>query len=440
MQPISRRGVAGMLAATALPRSAAAAIPIADVPQPRFLLEPGARLRVLRPAKYIDPDEAIFNANTRRFTEQSGVEVRVDYVNWPDLPVQVAVAANTGQGADVIIGFGADPHIYADKLIEVTDLAEYLGAKYGGWYDLALTYGRKWKSAAWLGLPMGGTTSPAVYRTSWVKEAGFDGIPRDLDGFLRLCQGLKRIGHPCGFALSHAPGDAPAYANWLLWSHGVAQVDEQGKVSLDTPATLRALEYSKALQDTMVAGTMGWSGVSNNRAFISGEIGLTQNGVSVYYALKTSPDAAQNAIAADTDQTEMPFGVATQVPETALTLNAMVPRYTRFPNAAKEYLRFMMEAPQYDAWLSGCLGYWSQPLKAYGRSAVWDSDPKLRTYREAMDTPFYDGWRGPITPAAGAVAENWVVVDMFARVATGAARPADSVREAVRAAQRYYRS
>jgi len=38
------------------------------------------------------------------------------------------------------------------------------------------------------------------------------------------------------------------------------------------------------------------------------------------------------------------------------------------------------------------------------------------------------------------VAENWVVVDMFARVVTGQQRPADSVREAVRAAQRHYRS
>ena len=117
----------------------------------------------------------------------------------------------------------------------------------------------------------------------------------------------------------------------------------------------------------------------------------------------------------------------------------MVPRYTRAPNAAKEYLRFMMEVEQYDPWLTGCLGYWSQPLKAYGESAVWASDPKLAVYRSAMDTPFYEGYRGPITPAAGAVAENWVLVDMFARVATGASSPADSLREAVRAARRWYR-
>ena len=436
-----RRGAmalgAGLLLAGSQP---ARAITMADVKPPSFPLERGAKLRVLRPAKYIDPDEAIFNANTRRFTEQTGIEVRVDYVNWPDMPVQVAVATNTGQGADVIIGFSADPHLYADKLLEVTDLADYLGAKYGGWYELAETYGRRWKSKAWLGLPMGGTTGPVVYRKSWVKEAGFEKIPNDLGEFLKLCQGLKRIGHPCGFALSHAPGDAPGYANWLLWSHGASLVDEEGKVTLDSPATARALDYAKAMQETMVAGTMAWNGVSNNRAFISGDIGLTQNGVSVYYSLKTSTDAAQNAIAADTDHAEMPYGAATKAPETALTLCAMVPKYTRVPNAAKEYIRFMMEAEQYDPWLTGCLGYWSQPLKAYAGSAVWASDPKLKVYSDAMDTPFYEGYRGPITPAAGAVGENWVVVDMFARVVTGQQKPAESMREAQRAAQRWYKS
>jgi len=439
--PLGRRGAmalgAGLLLAGAQP---ARAITVADVKPPAFPLERGAKLRVLRPAKYIDPDEAIFNANTKRFTEQTGIEVRVDYVNWPDMPVQVAVATNTGQGADVIIGFSADPHLYADKLLEVTDLADYLGAKYGGWYELAETYGRRWRSKAWLGLPMGGTTGPVVYRRSWVKEAGFDGIPNDLGQFLKLCQGLKRIGHPCGFALSHAPGDAPGYANWLMWSHGASLVDEDGKVTLDSPATARALDYAKAMQETMIAGTMAWNGVSNNRAFISGEIGLTQNGVSVYYALKTSTDAAQNAIAADTDHAEMPYGAAKKAPETALTLCAMVPKYTKVPNAAKEYIRFMMEAEQYDPWLTGCLGYWSQPLKAYAQSAVWASDPKLKVYSDAMDTPFYEGYRGPITPAAGAVGENWVVVDMFARVVTGQQTPAESMREAQRAAQRWYKS
>ena len=65
-----------------------------------------------------------------------------------------------------------------------------------------------------------------------------------------------------------------------------------------------------------------------------------------------------------------------------LMLNAMVFKHSKFPNAAKAYLQFMMESEQYDPWLTGCLGYWSQPLKAYAKSAVWESDPKLALYRE----------------------------------------------------------
>ena len=93
-----RRGAmalgAGLLLAGGRP---ARAITHTLTPVPNFPLERGARLRVLRPAKYIDPDEAIFNANTKRFTERTGIEVRVDYVNWPDMPAQVAVTRTRGR-------------------------------------------------------------------------------------------------------------------------------------------------------------------------------------------------------------------------------------------------------------------------------------------------------------------------------------------------------
>ena len=441
MNPITRRHTfglaAGLAAASSLP--ARAAVSMADVPLPKLPLEPGARLRVLRPAKYIDPDEIIFTANSKRFTEQTGVEVRVDYVAWPDLPVQVAVVANTGAGPDVVLGFGPDPHLYADKLVDVTDIAEYLGAKYGGWYDMATLFGRVWKGKSWIGLPMGGTTGPANYRVSWVKEAGFDKIPNDLQQFLTLCKALKKNNHPCGFALSHAPGDAPNYANWLLWANGAQLVDENGRVMLDSRETRQAIEYARAMQETMLPGTMAWNGASNNQSFAAGGLGLTQNGVSIYYAAKTSKDPAHNAIAADMDHASMPFGVATSPPEQCLVLNAMVFKHSRFPNAAKDYLRFMMEAPQFDPWLTGCLGYWSQPLKAYAGSAVWDSDPKLQVFRSAMDTPFHDGYAGPINAAAGSVLGDWVLVDMFARVVTGESNAEDSIKQAVRGAQRYYK-
>ena len=445
MDLITRRGSlalgAGLVTTATFPTSGVRAqVQAADVKPPSFVIEKGAQLHVLRPTKYIDADETIFLANSKRFTDQTGVPVKVDFVNWPDMPTQTAIAANTGAGPDIIIAFGPDPHLFLGKLVDLTDLAEYLGKRYGGWFPLAELYGRKWNTNTWIGLPMGGSTGPCVYRISWVKEAGYDKIPNDLGEFLKLCQNLKKNGHPCGFALSHAVGDAPGFANWLLWSHGAYLVDEHGKVALDSKETLQAVEYAREIYPTMIPGTMAWDGASNNKAFAAGQIALTQNGVSIYYVLKGSKDPALNAMAEDTDHAVMPMGVAHAPPEAALTLNAMLFRYSKYPNAAKEYLRFMMEEPQYNAWLTGCLGYWSQPLKAYSASKVWTSDPKLGPYRDAMATPFYEGYKGPITAAAGAVTENWVLVDMFAKAVTGAATPEDAIKQAVRGAERYYKA
>ena len=54
---------------------------------------------------------------------------------------KAAVAANVGSGPDIIISTMEDAHQYPEKLVDVTDLANYLGNKYGGWYDVAKVYG-----------------------------------------------------------------------------------------------------------------------------------------------------------------------------------------------------------------------------------------------------------------------------------------------------------
>ena len=69
-------------------------------------------------------------------------------------------------------------------------------------------------------MPFGGTGGPLVYRRSAVKEAGYDKIPNDHAGFLKLCQELKKVNKPAGFALGNAVGDGNGFANWLIWSHG----------------------------------------------------------------------------------------------------------------------------------------------------------------------------------------------------------------------------
>ena len=113
--------------------------------EPTLNLKPekGAKLRVLRWKRFVAGDEDMWLANTKKFTEKTGVEVRVDNEGWEDVRPKAAVAANIGSGPDIIIGTFEDAHQYPDKLVDVTDVANYLGAKYGGWYDVCKKYGTR---------------------------------------------------------------------------------------------------------------------------------------------------------------------------------------------------------------------------------------------------------------------------------------------------------
>src|ERR1700709_1298793 len=70
--------------------SARAEIRVADVAAPALPIEKGASLRMLRPVRFVPADEDVFRANTAKFTEKTGVEVKVDFVGWEDINQQTA--------------------------------------------------------------------------------------------------------------------------------------------------------------------------------------------------------------------------------------------------------------------------------------------------------------------------------------------------------------
>lgn len=440
-------GAGAASAATLLGRGARAqtmdaGVPVADVKAPSFSIEKGAKLSVLRPAKFVAPDETLFRENTKAFTEKTGVPVSLDFISWEQLTPQTAVTANSGAGPDVVLGWRADSQVYSSKLVDLTDLAQYLGAKYGGWYDVSTLYGSKWGSDGkqWISIPFGGSATLSVFRESWVKEAGFDTVPNDLNGFLKLVQALKKNGHPAGWALGHAVGDGNAFCDWLMWSHNAYAIDENGKVAINQPATIDALNYVKELYPNLISGVTSWNDASNNQAFAAGEIGLTFNGISIYYVLKTSKDKRLSTMAADTNNLLPPLGLSKKAPASPLVISAMLFKHSKYPNAAKEYIRFMMEAPQYGKWLAACLGYWSNSLKAYSQMAFWTADPKITAGRSAMDTLFYAGYKGPMGANSNSLSANYIIVDMFAKAATGNSSPKDAAAFAARQAERFYKS
>jgi multiple sugar transport system substrate-binding protein len=435
MTDIARRDVLkiGAVAAGAglLPGSA-----LAEVAYTGAAPEPRSSLRVLRWKQFIQAEFDAFMENTRAYTKATGVKVRVDAESWDDIRPKSAVAANVGAGPDIIMGTLDDPFKFADKLLDLSPVAEYLGAKYGGWYRVAQTYGKK--GDRWIALPQGASAGTLNYRISTMRKAGFEEFPKDLAGYLKLCQGMKAAGKPPGFALGHATGDANGWAQWCLWAHGGKVVDAHNNVVLDSAETRAALDYAKQLFPTYIEGVLSWLDPSNNKSFLADQIALTFNGISIYTVAKNSPDPALRAIAADMDHANMPIGPVGFPTEQQNILNTYVYRYTKYPNAARDYLRFMWEKPQVDHWETLSNGYIAPPLPAWNDNPVWTADPKVTPFRDVLKYTLDDGYAGQLGAASAAVMGDFVVVDMFAEACTGAQTVQAAATRAAERAKRYY--
>jgi multiple sugar transport system substrate-binding protein len=401
--------------------------------------EPGAKLRVLRWKRFVQGDEDMWLANTKKFSEKTGIEVRVDSEGWEDVRPKAAVAASVGSGPDIIISTFEDAHQYPDKLVDVTDVANYLGAKYGGWYDASKAYGMRGNNT-WVAIPMGCAGSCLVYRESHVKAAGFDKFPRDTAGFLKLCQALKAKGTPAGFALGNATGDGNQWTHWLIWAFGGKMVDAKNNVVINSPETIKALEYAKQLYPTFVPGTLSWLDPNNNKAFLDGQISLTANGISIYYAAKTSPDEKLKAMAADIQHSNFPIGPIGHPTELSLVFPMMIFKYSKYPNAAKMYLQFMMEKEQYEPWQQAAIGYVTQPLRAYESNPIWTVDPKHTPYRDAMKIMQPNGYAGDMGHASAECMADFIIVNMVAEAATGSKTPQEAAERAQKRAERHYKT
>ncbi|PMX56120.1 ABC transporter substrate-binding protein, partial [Pseudomonas sp. FW305-33] len=85
----------------------------------------GAKLRLLRWVPFVPAEEAAWLANTKKFSDATGVEVRIDKESWEDVRPKAAVAANVGSGPDMVMSWFDDPHQYPDKLVDVSELGTY---------------------------------------------------------------------------------------------------------------------------------------------------------------------------------------------------------------------------------------------------------------------------------------------------------------------------
>jgi multiple sugar transport system substrate-binding protein len=113
--------------------------------------------------------------------------------------------------------------------------------------------------------------------------------------------------------------------------------------------------------------------------------------------------------------------------------------YTKYPQACKTLLAFMLEADQFNKWLEGAQGYLTHSLNAYDANPIWTSDAKRTVFREAAKRSLTAGGLGSVGEKAANAISDFVLVDMFASYCTGREDAKGAIKIAERQLQRIYR-
>jgi multiple sugar transport system substrate-binding protein len=368
------------------------------------------------------------------YEKETGVKVVYELTSVGSLPTRISTVTETGSGADVTMIFLLYPFLFADKLMDLSDIGEAVGKAQGGWYDAAKEAGivnRQWKA-----IPHSNIGQLMNWRTDWFKEVGVSKFPDTWEELYEVGKKLKAKDHPFGFELGHGFGDNHGWLYPLLWSYGGAEVEPDGKtVVIDSDETARAIDFArKFFRDTMFEDVLGWTDPSNNKAWYAEQISCTNNAESILWLGKRDfPE-----IGAVTDQALNPTG-----PKGRFHLLAPVSHsifaFTQDPAAARAFLRWLTDEKQLGAWYAVADTYYQPFLHGYDNAPMWQVEPRNTPYRDAMATAHLPGWPAPASRHMAESVAKYVVVDMFAKACAGAPTK-DVIKNAEAQLKEIYRS
>jgi multiple sugar transport system substrate-binding protein len=371
------------------------------------------KVHYLQWSSFIPAADDEINRQAAEFTKATGIDITVEMINQNDMAARITAAVESGSGADVIQMNANQPHLFAGGLADHNALVEeLLGDEVFEWARGAATV-----DGVARGVPLFNIGNAIAYRTDVFEELGL-AVPNTWDEYLEVGTVLKNNNMPVGQTLGHTFGDAPTFAYPLLWSYGGQEVDESGKVVIDSEGTHQALAFMKEFWEAACdPGGFAWDDTSNNRAFLGQTIGASLNGASIYFVPRNEPD--QYPGLADNIghflNPEGPAGRFHFVGPRALSIM----EYSPNKEAAAEYIRWSSQEDNFSEFMSVNQGYIQGVTPKWEDHPVWQSDPAIAIYATNPRYGRYPGYAGSWNRQSGEAQEKYIIVDMFARAARG---------------------
>jgi multiple sugar transport system substrate-binding protein len=382
----------------------------------------GTRLNIVRWVDFIPACDVELKRQAGDASKALGAEVVFEFINANDIQPRITAAIQSGAGPDIMHMLHNWPHLYANGLLDVSDLAEWQTKEQGAFYSQSETYVKV--GSKFMALPHSIVPGLIAYRKSWFDEIGATTFPKTYDELRQVAGKLKKKGHPYGQTLGHTFGDAPAWAYPLLWNFGGAETDKNGKAAIDSKGSVESVKFMQAFwKEACDEGGLAWDDTNNNRAFLGGEICATLNGASIYIAAKRGQEKIKDErgepLVRDIQHARLPAGPAGSWSyHTAFSHGVM--KYTKNPKLAKDFLKWLHGKEQYGKWFQVAEGFSIGSTKFWEQSPLWTTiDEPMKGFKTAADNSRVIGFQGPPSAKATEVYTKYVIVDMYAKGVQG---------------------
>lgn len=409
--PAAKPAAGGTTAPAAKPTAASQAAPA---------LKPksGASLKILLWSHFVPAYDDWFDNYAKTWGSKNGVDVKVDHITNNTIPARLAAEAAAGAGHD-LVEFQAvlQAATYHDKLVDLTDVADAVSKKYGGWTEMGKTFGVV--EGRWLAVMSYAILQPHLYRKDYFADVGYEKFPDDYMTLLDASAKMKEKGHVCGLPLSNCND---GNHNWrsVIYSFGGAEQSADGqKVTLASDETLAAIKYGVELFNRgMTDEVFSWDDSGNNRLLLSGRGSWIDNATSAYItARKDAPDVFENSA----------IGLQPKGPSTSpkagrrngVDGNAWsVWKWANDPDTAKAFILDWYD--QWQEWGKVTNGYNSPSLiSMWNKPMPGLEDPNFQIMQDWRDLSFVAGREGTFNAAIEEINATFVIPNMMARAVRG---------------------
>jgi multiple sugar transport system substrate-binding protein len=404
------------------------------------------KLTVIHRTEYFEQAQTLFRDTVARFAQANGAQLDISTTNpesFGDFLGKMSAAVRAGNPPD--IAYTSNVSIAQMNLLglleDVTDVVDEAVKRYGNVMPGINAAANGRFDGAWKAVPFLASASGYFVRGDKLKEKGVD--PASLKTYEQRRAAALAMSDPdnkfWGWGITpNQSGDGYGFVINAIQAFGGHYTDETGMiVQFDSPETLAAVEWLAETYDRngkygpmLPPGVESWGDISNNEAFLAGNIGYTHNSFSVYAQSKRDNNPIFPSIVL------LPAPTANNGDSRdGGQVTGWLTVFKGAPNAdlAKKLALELLDPANFNRISSVAGGLFNPAYENLWTDELIASDPNFAIIKEqvSVEDPFIGpSWPAQPNAAIDAIRAQGVVEQMVANVTSGRMSPADAVTDA----------